>query len=203
MRAEFLKQLEQALPAIMAPAKVEEMEIPALAQARDSAVSPMGQHRRFRQGVARNTRAARADRNLINILRRLDALYLSFTRDEQGTALAEAGDEVLRRLLPALDAVIDERDTNNQAILPMIAQFSTAMMPVVKTLRKVPVASARLVAGDARDLMNSMIVAYEASRDLVLALRVLRMRLEVELTGVGEPANSVAELRDFLANAWG
>jgi hypothetical protein len=51
-------------------------------------------------------------------------------------------------------------------------------------------------------MVNAMIAAVEAGRDLRLALGVLHNRIETELTGRGAPAESVKDVDQFLAECW-
>ena len=53
MRQEFLAELERALPVVAAAARMQPVEIPELARARDNAASVLRRHRHFREGVQR------------------------------------------------------------------------------------------------------------------------------------------------------
>ena len=203
MRQEFLSQVEQTLPAIMATSKVEVSELPALPRVREAAGSALLRHRKLREGATRYTEQARHIRTVIKLLRKLDSVYLALPRDNDDTGLGEeVEDEHLRRVLRLVELAISNLEADNDRLFPFITQFSVAITPVVRVFKKTRISEARVVANDVGDLINAMISAIEANRDLLLAMRILRVRLETELTGTGNPANTIADVEQFLVECW-
>jgi len=140
----------------------------------------------------------RSLRSTVSMIRRIDALYMA-PGGETGSDHVPA--DILGRIVAIYDMVIEHLETNQNALEPCLDRIVRPIEGVVKVLKRLPLSEARLVAKDSRDLINAIIGAMEANRDLTLALRLIRTRVEVLVTGRGKPAANADEVRKFLAES--
>jgi hypothetical protein len=200
MRQAFLSQVERTLPAIMA---ITVPETTRFSPAREGAESLL-HRRKLGDLTARYVKQERYIRGLIEVFHAIDAAYLA---GPPASATSDVGgaveDEELRRVSALIEVTIARLEQNSRTVFPVISHLRDAVSGAVSVVEKHPSSrQARLVSNSSRDMVNAMIAAVEAGRDLRLALGVLHNRIETELTGRGAPAESVKDVDQFLAECW-
>jgi len=197
-----MQRAEDAIPAIMAMPAIQVSDLPAMAAARHEAASAMRYHQQMRDIIDKYHRQTKTVRGA---LRLLQALSRAFKADRHGPVPEDddaASDEDLERLAQVYDAAIEFVDGCYILVAPHIQNMALSISKIAKLLKNVADARTRMVGTDAMNSINSIAGWIEAMGELSLALRIIRSHIQTELTGIGVPVRSRADLDRFLSDAW-
>ena len=205
MRQALLNEVERILPTAVATSKIDTDAFAFFSAGKGLPASTLHHHKKMRIGIDKYSRQAKGIQSLVSIFRKIDKDLMSVSTDNSAEAYGEeAGREVIQRVLNLMDVGISQLDQLNENVFPPIIQLVNAVRSSFLGLRKLVPAHhvMQITLDDSRDLLNGMVAAFEARRDLLLEMKVLRARLELELDGKGVTAKNTKELKRFLTETW-
>lgn len=205
MRYSLLSSLEKVLPQLASPATFSVPEMPSFPVAKETARAFYDFHRKIGAMTSKYNERVKNVRSVIALMNTLDELIMAPEAELSDNNFFEDGqasDDDLRKLLSIFDAVISSHGFDNEAYLKAIGKVAEPFARITRLFKTVKNPIVQDVAADLRAWINSMISAVEAERDLMLAMKVARSRIEMELDTQRKTADSDDDLKSFLESCW-
>lgn len=203
MRQSVLNSLEEVLPQLVSPRPLALREMPKFPGSAERARALYDFHKTVRDKTARYGERVRLVRSVLSVLNDFDEAFLALpAQSEEACEPDHVSDDDLRRVQNLLEAGISRLEVSHDEFLTQIANFAEQFAKIVRSLKAIKEPAVRNLANEMKCWVNSSIMVFEADRDLMLAMKIAKSRIEMELEGQGKVARTRSELKSFLADCW-